>query len=880
MIRFGEFALDPQASQLLRAGIPVELQPKTYELLRLLLRAPGKLCSREEIEREIWPDVTVTEDSLTQAVRRLRTALGDDSRAPRFIETVPKRGYRFVGSVVSEGAVSEVPRRARPGPEGRLFGRRLEVEEVRAALRESRLVTVTGPGGVGKTRLAAELPEVVFRCDLGDALDETAILLAVCRGLGRPGSAEHKIVISALRGCAGVVWLDEAEPAREITARLAAGWLEEIPQLRLLVTSRARLSLTAERCVELGPLSPEEGAELYLDRARQVEPSAEDDSDTVASLVDALGGFPLAIEIAAARRPILSPGALLVRLSSLSVLVKAHPDRRERHRSMEEALSVSWSLLELPERVAAARLSLFVGGIPLEGAERLLADLGEPLERLEALREQSWLARDGERLLQYAPLRLFAEAKLDELGERQRATERFVWAMADLAERLSSEGTAALAAERANLWAAFRATRRPDLALRIAQRLVRIDVYARGAWDHLFDALDRVYDLAEGDPLTQSAAIEQRARLALRDDPAGSLRLARQALQLAGDDPKARANALRTFSMALPDGDSGILPALEEAVALACAASDPVTEAGALGNLGLALVQFGRITEAIESLLRAVQIWRRLEMPWQEAQALFWLCGPAAKALDLGLLRRCALRALEIFHPRHDASLYAECLRYLALLARIEGRLDDAEALLLQMEEQGRLSWLVIPALPLRLRAEIAIERDRLDEAAALLARLPPDPFPSDLMRAEAEFTEMLLFAAQGRLAEALERATRRAEVFRKRSHRSQEAASQSWRALLAASLGDLEETWRAADTALGLLDESMGPAARSFARLVEIAVPLAKTVQGDGDGRPTLKRAISAVEAEAPIGPTTGRPALTPEIRALVRLVRTAARM
>jgi hypothetical protein len=95
---------------------------------------PGRLFTREQIEAALWPDVTVTEDSLTQAVRRVRIALGEDPKRPRFIETVPRRGYRWVGAVVSERGTVPPPRRSLSRPEDAFVGRQPELEQLRDAL--------------------------------------------------------------------------------------------------------------------------------------------------------------------------------------------------------------------------------------------------------------------------------------------------------------------------------------------------------------------------------------------------------------------------------------------------------------------------------------------------------------------------------------------------------------------------------------------------------------------------------------------------------------------------------------------------------------------------------------------------------------------------
>ncbi|MEZ4235675.1 MAG: winged helix-turn-helix domain-containing protein [Myxococcota bacterium] len=421
MIRFAEFALDPVRGQLLRAGTPVELQPKPYELLLRLTSEPGRLLSREELDAALWPDETVTEASLSQAVRRLRTALGDPPRNPRFVETVPRRGYRWIGAVVAEEAVRPEPRRTLLRPEDAFFGRSAEAVQLRTALEQSRLVSVVGPGGIGKTRLALQLDEVAACCRLGSVTDEASLHVALAEALSLPpDGAGPAATRAALAQTQDLVLLDEAEGVAEIVAAALVGWLAETPA-RFLVTSRRRLGLAAERCIE--PRPPARRRRRRAVRRPRRRRGARRDGPRGRGAAPGRGPRRLAARRRspprAARCSTPPPCGSVAR--SLSVLDQPRADRPARQRRSTPR-SVELDLLSDAERVAAARLSAFPGGLALSTGEQVLADQPDPLGLLEALRQRSWLQRTGDRFEQYAPLRRYAGEQCDAMGLRADAT--------------------------------------------------------------------------------------------------------------------------------------------------------------------------------------------------------------------------------------------------------------------------------------------------------------------------------------------------------------------------------------------------------------------------------------------------------------------------
>jgi DNA-binding winged helix-turn-helix (wHTH) protein/tetratricopeptide (TPR) repeat protein len=148
VLTFGPFRLDPRTESLWRAGLEIRLRPKTFAVLRHLAERPGRLVTKDELLAAIWPDVEVGEEALTVCVNEIRRALGDGARAPRFVETLHRRGYRFVGEIGAAGA--NVPD-AMVGRESEL--RALQACLARAAAGRRQVVFITGEAGIGKTTL-------------------------------------------------------------------------------------------------------------------------------------------------------------------------------------------------------------------------------------------------------------------------------------------------------------------------------------------------------------------------------------------------------------------------------------------------------------------------------------------------------------------------------------------------------------------------------------------------------------------------------------------------------------------------------------------------------------------------------------------------------
>ncbi len=311
-----------------------------------------------------------------------------------------------------------------------------EALEVPKGATSTRLLTLVGPGGSGKTRLATSYgwaslsrwPGGVWFCDLSEARSREGVVWAVATALGIPSGKEDPIVqlghAIAGRGKSLIV-LDNFEQVAEHAAPTLGHWVERAQETRFLVTSRERLHMPGERILEVEPLDPAtQGVELFEVRAQSHRPGFRVEPSTraqVAEIVRSLEGLPLAIELAAARLRLLSLEQLSERLRDRFQILSG--GKRGRHAALRTTLDWSWDLLEPWEQTVLAQVSVFEGGFTLEAAEAVV-DLREHrgerfvLDGIQSLVDKSWLRA---RVVRGAPrFDLYALAK-EYAAERLRA---------------------------------------------------------------------------------------------------------------------------------------------------------------------------------------------------------------------------------------------------------------------------------------------------------------------------------------------------------------------------------------------------------------------------------------------------------------------------
>jgi predicted ATPase len=316
-----------------------------------------------------------------------------------------------------------------------LIGREDERAEAIARLGEGALVTLIGPGGAGKTRLASSIVDApadvgverALFCDLTEARTIAGVLGEVGRALGlelgaqdeEAGAAAIEAALSTADGT--LLVLDNAEQVEDGFGELLGRWRKG-SAARMLVTSRFGLGVDGEERVELGPMPADDARELFLQHAERARPGFSPEGGEQALIDDVLeqaDHLPLAIELAAARLEILTLKDLRERLArGLDAL--AAPGDKGRHGAIRAVLEASWELLSDDERRGLARLSLFAGGFALDAAERVLeGGEGDPLDLLQALKRRSLLKavpgdeRSGTRFTFLEMIRRFAREKLD-----------------------------------------------------------------------------------------------------------------------------------------------------------------------------------------------------------------------------------------------------------------------------------------------------------------------------------------------------------------------------------------------------------------------------------------------------------------------------------
>jgi len=363
---------------------------------------------------------------------------------------VRRRGHRRP----SQAAAAATPIRALPFRLTRFIGRQREIAELRRLLGEQRLITIVGPGGAGKTRLAlalaASVPELHF-ADLAAVTAPELCTRALADALGVRQEAGLPLVqtIGAhLRRQRAVVVLDNCEHVTEAASELAAGLLQACPELSILATSRVPLDLPGELVwtvprlalpkPEAASVMESDAGRLFLDRARLVNRELEVDRETapeIAAICAALDGLPLAIELAAGQAGLLSLEAIHSGLKDHLGLLQIEARVEGRHPTLRAAVEWSYKRLGPPDQALFDSLAVFAGAFSYEAASTVAGATDAALRRLvkSSLLTTAPGSHAQYRLLE--TLRAFGRARLDETGRRSEVSARFLHYYADLAAR-------------------------------------------------------------------------------------------------------------------------------------------------------------------------------------------------------------------------------------------------------------------------------------------------------------------------------------------------------------------------------------------------------------------------------------------------------------
>ena len=413
-LAFGSFVLDRSRKQLLENGRPLRLGGRALDLLAALTERSGEVLSRAELEARVWPRTVVEETSLRVHVSALRKILGDGVDGARFIANVPGRGYSFVAPVVVLVAAAPEPATPPPDPArparrmhnlparlSHAIGRSAVTRALGERLASRRLVSIVGPGGMGKTTVAlavaeeqvGEYPDGVWFVDLAPLTDPTRVPLALASALNVSVSSVDPwaTLREPLRDSRMLIVLDNCEHVIDGAAALAERLLREAPRAHILATSREALEAEGEWVHRLAALeSPLPAAEttlaqglaspavqLFVERAGANSDGfglTEANVGLVSHLCRQLDGMPLAIELAAGRIDSLGLQGLVARLDEMfALLTRGRRTVLPRHRTLQALLDWSHDLLTDVERVVLRRLSVFRAAFTLESAAAVIA---------------------------------------------------------------------------------------------------------------------------------------------------------------------------------------------------------------------------------------------------------------------------------------------------------------------------------------------------------------------------------------------------------------------------------------------------------------------------------------------------------------------------
>jgi len=408
---FGPFVLIPEQQLLLNFGTPVRMGGRALDILTVLVSRAGELVSKRELVSRVWQNTVVEDSNLKVNMATLRRALGEEPDAPQFIATVVGRGYRFVAPV----RPAELPsaQTAAPGARDhnlppvttRIVGRANTINTIRQALGKSRLVSIVGPGGIGKTTVALAVAEQVGEeedvsttfVDLARVASEEfvpASLLAAL-GINSGGDDSLQAIASILAKRKALLVFDTCEHVPNAVAAICRIVLEKTENVRVLATSRQVLHVRGEHVEWLDPLevppfneaitAPEllrfAAPQLLAERALEKTGHRLQDSEAyaVAEICRRLDGSPLAIELVSSRFAGRSAGVVLKELDDrFRALRRYSTGAPLRQQTMLSTLEWSYALLTGNEATVLRSLSIFAGSFDTDAAFGVVAPLGLP----------------------------------------------------------------------------------------------------------------------------------------------------------------------------------------------------------------------------------------------------------------------------------------------------------------------------------------------------------------------------------------------------------------------------------------------------------------------------------------------------------------------
>ena len=622
-----------------------------------------------------------------------------------------------------------------PIPSTPFVGRERELLEIDELIRRDdvRLVTLTGPGGTGKTRLALqavagmsdEYPDGVYWVPLAAVRDPALVLETAGQAIG----AKEELV-EHVRDRRLLILLDNFEQLVAAAPELASV-LDECPGVDLLVTSRERLQLAAEHEWPVPPLERSDSVELFTQRARALSVDSSTNG-AIAELCARLDDLPLAVELAAARTKLFSPEQLLQRLRQRLDLLKGGREADPRQQTLRATIQWSHDLLAPEEQALFARLSVFVGGCTVEAAEEVCR--ASP-ETLASLLDKSLIRRRGDRLVMLETIREFASEQLERSSEiadmRRRRDDYFaafaVRAGTELQTENQSSWLPQLDAEEANLrtvMASALETKRADLACQMASSLWRY-----------WEARDRITEArrliesalaAENDtqPKLRAEALFAAGRIALRQgdyDVAGSWFSEGELISLEEREERVRALCLAGLGwVASQKGDYEHAEwVCRQSLTLARSSQDELVIADSLNNLGAVLWLRHRGRAAADAFEESLALRTRAGDLEGISASLGNLAGVALEERDFERANALLQQAQHLAEQRGDLWTIATVSLGLAHVAIASGHASDSLALVKRaLELCDAAGYKTLTAWAMRLAAAYLAIRHRDEDAA------------------------------------------------------------------------------------------------------------------------------------------------------------------
>ncbi|HEY6602588.1 MAG TPA: winged helix-turn-helix domain-containing protein [Xanthobacteraceae bacterium] len=425
---FGPFRLLVARRELLAHDVPVTIGQRAFEILLALVSRQGQLVTKDELMAEVWPGVVVEENNIQVHISAVRKVLATAGDGERYLLTVAGRGYRFVAPVTRErvaqakaprgpdhgasasadvaGAINNLPQQLTS-----LIGREADLAEIKARLSTHRLVTLTGSGGVGKTRLSIEAgrslldryPDGVWLAELAPLNDPQLVTSIIGDVLGVSLNATVgglDALASALRNKELLLIIDNCEHVIAEAARVAEVLIRNCSRLSILASSRERLAIAGESVIRVPSLSAPQPSEaltathagdyaavrLFVERANALGCGfalTDANAAAVASICRRLDGIPLAIELAVPRLKVLPVEQLAGGLDQrFRLLTGGSRTALPRQQTLHALIDWSYGLLSEAEKMLLARLSIFLGGTTLASITAAIAGNDMPREQV------------------------------------------------------------------------------------------------------------------------------------------------------------------------------------------------------------------------------------------------------------------------------------------------------------------------------------------------------------------------------------------------------------------------------------------------------------------------------------------------------------------